>query len=109
MIRAPRPHTPLIKFLGPRKFLSAQHASPASAASPQTASNPTKSGGKGLEYEWLVQLPLRFHKRTITEAEMKAIEISAHSAAPTTSYIEFNTSKGALSSGLDGVGGGQYV
>lgn len=71
-----RKHVPLIKFLGPRKFL--QHpASPSTATAHQTApTSAPRRVGNAVAYDSLEQLPRRFQKKTFSPQELDAIDVS---------------------------------
>ncbi|TPX64124.1 hypothetical protein SpCBS45565_g06118 [Spizellomyces sp. 'palustris'] len=82
-----RKHVPLIKFLGPRRFL--KHPSTSQAAQPQTVATPQRVGN-AVTYEAVEQMPRRFHKRAFSQKEIEAVD--------STSGLQFLLLAEALSS-----------
>ncbi|KND04138.1 uncharacterized protein SPPG_01573 [Spizellomyces punctatus DAOM BR117] len=66
-----RKHVPLIKFLGPRRFL--KHPSTSPAAQPQTVAAPQRVGN-AVNYQSIEQLPRRFQKKTFSQKEIEAVD-----------------------------------
>ncbi|KAI8922512.1 hypothetical protein DFJ77DRAFT_27350 [Powellomyces hirtus] len=92
----PKKHVPLIKFLGPRKFLqhphappTASHSSPSSStsashlASQLSAPQQPQRVGNAITYASPAQLPKRYQRRMLTEAEIVAIQAGGADAVIT--------------------------
>ncbi|KAI9014655.1 hypothetical protein BC832DRAFT_618399 [Gaertneriomyces semiglobifer] len=66
-------HIPLIKFLGPRKFLQLESHAARSTPTPASTQTPQRNGNR-ITYGSLEQLPARFQRKAWSASEIEAVD-----------------------------------